>query len=78
MDVHAQIEGKTTRYADGASVLEHAIKGKGREIGFGAMIEILLYIANGLQLVGPLSADINKNYASCTAAPLMFKDSLGP
>ena len=40
MDVHAQVESKTNRYADGASVLEHVIKGKGRKIGFGAMTEI--------------------------------------
>ena len=69
MDVYSQIESKTTRYADGASVLERVIKGKGREIGFGAMTEILLYTNKGLQLVGPLPADI-QNYNSYTAAPL--------
>ena len=69
MDVYPQIESKTTRYADGASVLEHVIKGKGREIGFGAMTEILLYTSKGLQLVGPLPAEI-QNYTSYTAAPL--------
>ena len=69
MDVYTQIESKTTRYADGASVLEHVLKGKGREIGFGAMTEILLYTSKGLQLVGPLPADI-QNYTSYTAAPL--------
>ena len=69
MDVYAQIESKTTRYADGASVLEHVIKGKGNEIGFGAMTEILLYTGKGLKLVGPLPADI-QNYTSYTAAPL--------
>ena len=69
MEVYAQIEGKTTRYADGASVLEHVIKGKGTEIGFGAMTEILLYTGKGLKLVGPLPDDI-QNYTSYTAAPL--------
>ncbi len=69
MDVYAQIEGKTTRYADGASVLEHVIKGKGREVGFGAITEILLYQGKGLKFVGPLPADI-QNYTSYTAAPL--------
>ena len=58
MELYTQIESKTTRYADGASVLEHVIKGKGREIGFGEMTEILLYTAKGLQLVGPLPAEI--------------------
>jgi len=69
MDVYNQIESKTTRYADGASVLEHVIKGTGREIGFGAMTEILLYTSKGLKLVGPLPAEI-QNYTSYTAAPL--------
>ena len=69
IDVHTQIESKTTRCADGASVLEHVIKGKGREIGFGAMTEIWLYTSKGLQLVGPLPADI-QNYTSYTAVPL--------
>ena len=69
MDVYTQIESKTTRYADGALVLEHVIKGKGREIGFGAMTEILLYTSKGLKLVGPLPADI-QNFTSYSAAPL--------
>ncbi|MES2945314.1 MAG: substrate-binding domain-containing protein [Pseudomonadota bacterium] len=69
MDVYTQIEGKTTRYPDGASVLEHVIKGKGRELGFGAITEILLYQGKGLKFVGPLPAEI-QNYTSYTAAPL--------
>ena len=69
MDVYSQIEGKTTRYPDGASVLEHVIKGKGREVGFGAITEILLYQGKGLKFVGPLPANI-QNYTSYTAAPL--------
>jgi molybdate transport system substrate-binding protein len=69
MDVYSQIESKTTRYPDGASVLEHVIKGKGNEIGFAAMTEILLYTSKGLKLVGPLPADI-QNYTAYTAAPL--------
>ena len=58
MNVYTQIESTTTRYADDASVLEHVIKSKGREIGFGAMTEILLCTNKGLQLVGSLPADI--------------------
>ena len=69
MDVYAQVEGKTTRYPDGAAVMEHVIKGKGREIGFGAMTEILLYNGKGLKLVGPVPAEV-QNYTSYTAAPL--------
>jgi molybdate transport system substrate-binding protein len=69
MDVYAQVEGKTTRYADGASVMEHVIKGKGREVGFGAITEILLYQGKGLKLVGPVPAEV-QNYTAYTAAPL--------
>ncbi|MES2361216.1 MAG: substrate-binding domain-containing protein [Pseudomonadota bacterium] len=69
MDVYAQVEGKTTRYPDGAAVMEHVIKGKGGEIGFGAITEILLYQGKGLKFVGPVPAEV-QNYTSYIAAPL--------
>jgi len=69
MDVYAQVEGKTTRYPDGAAVMEHVIKGKGHEIGFGAITEILLYQGKGLKFAGPVPAEV-QNYTSYTAAPL--------
>lgn len=69
MDLYTQVEAKTTRYPDGASVMEHVIKGQGNEIGFGAMTEILLYRGKGLTLVGPVPAEV-QNYTSYTAAPL--------
>ena len=69
MDVYAQIEDKTTRYADSASVPEHVIKGQDREVGFGAVTEILLYQGKGLKFVGLLPAAI-QNYTSYTAAAL--------
>lgn len=69
MEVFAQVEAKTSRYPDGASVMEHVIKGKGTEIGFGAITEILLYQGKGLKFVGPIPAEV-QNYTSYTAAPL--------
>jgi molybdate transport system substrate-binding protein len=69
MDVYAQVEGKTTRYPDGAAVMEHVTKGKGNEIGFGAITEILLYQSKGLKFVGPVPAEV-QNYTAYTAAPL--------
>ncbi len=69
MEVYTQVEGKTTRYPDGASVMEHVIKGKGKEVGFGAITEILLYSGKGLKFVGPVPAAV-QNYTSYTAAPL--------
>lgn len=61
------LKAKTTRYANGAAVMEHLIHGKGNEIGFGAITEIKLYTDKGLQLVGPLPAAV-QNYTSYDAA----------
>lgn len=61
--LYPQIESRTTRYPDGASVMEHVLHGKGAEIGFGAITEILLYRDKGLKLVGPLPAAL-QNYTS--------------
>jgi molybdate transport system substrate-binding protein len=63
MGLWSELEARTTRYPDGAAVLEHVLHGKGREIGFGAMTEILLYREKGLKLVGPLPAEV-QNYTS--------------
>lgn len=70
MGVFDQVQTKITRYADGASVMEHLIKGKGREVGFGAQTEILLLRDKGLQLVGPLPAEI-QNFTSYFAVPMV-------
>jgi molybdate transport system substrate-binding protein len=69
MDIEAQVQAKATRYPNGASVLEHVIAGKGREIGVGALTEILLYQGKGLTLVGPMPPEV-QNYTDYTAAPL--------
>ncbi|MGH8619625.1 MAG: substrate-binding domain-containing protein [Burkholderiales bacterium] len=61
-----QVKAKSTRYPNGASVMEHVIKGKGNEIGSGAITEIRLYTAKGLTYVGPLPADV-QNYTSYEA-----------
>ena len=72
MDVYSQVEGKSTRYPDGAAVMEHVLNNasnRNREIGFGAMTEILLYADKGLRFVGPVPAAV-QNYTAYTAAPL--------
>ncbi len=69
MGIYEQIEPKTTRYPDAFPVMEHLLKGKGREIGFGPITEILLFKDRGLRLVGPLPPEI-QNYTSYTAAPM--------
>jgi len=60
------LKSKTTRYANGAQVMEHVIAGKGNEIGFGAITEIRLMEPKGLKYVGPLPAQI-QNYTSYAA-----------
>src|SRR5688572_11945375 len=67
--IYEQVEAKTTRYPDGAAVMEHALKGKGREIAFGAITEILLYKEKGLRYIGPLPAEV-QNYTSYIATPM--------
>jgi len=67
MGVYDQVEKKSTRYADGAAVMDHVLKGKGREIGFGPITEILQHRDHGLKLVGPLPAEV-QNYTSYAAS----------
>jgi len=69
MGVYDEILSKTTRYPDAGAVMEHVLKGKGKEIGFGPVTEILLHKDKGLKLVGPLPADV-QNYTSYSAAPM--------
>lgn len=60
------LKPKSTRYPDGASVMEHVIRGQGAEIGFGAITEIGLYTAKGLKYLGPLPAEA-QNYTTYDA-----------
>ena len=69
MGISEQVEGKITRYANGASVFEHVLKGKGYEVSFGQITEIQLYRDKGLRLVGPLPAEV-QNYTSYAGAPM--------
>jgi molybdate transport system substrate-binding protein len=62
-----QIQAKTKRYI-GTDMIEPLINGKGKEIGFMPLVQILHFRGRGLQLVGPLPADI-QNYTSYAAAP---------
>ena len=67
MGIFWQLKPKSVRYANGASVMEHVIKSKGNEIGFGAITEIKMYESKGLKLVGPLPAEV-QNYTRYEAA----------
>jgi molybdate transport system substrate-binding protein len=61
------VKAKTTRYPDGAAVFDHLLKGKGSEIGVGAITEIIVYTKKGLKFAGPLPSDV-QNYTTYTAA----------
>lgn len=66
MGILEQLKPKTTRYPDGAGVMAHVSKGKGNEIGFGAITEIKAYEPEGVRLAGPLPAEV-QNYTSYEA-----------
>jgi molybdate transport system substrate-binding protein len=67
--VYEQIEKKTTRYASAGEVMDHLLKGKGREIGFAPMTEIMLYREKGLRFVGPLPTEVQQ-YNAYVASPM--------
>ena len=62
-----QIQAKTKRYT-GTDMIEPLINGKGREIGFMPVAQILIWRGRGLQLVGPLPDDI-QNYTNYAVEP---------
>jgi molybdate transport system substrate-binding protein len=67
-----QIHAKTKRYV-GTDMIEPLINGQGREIGFLPVVQILNFRGRGLQLAGPLPADI-QNHTSYVAAPAPKSD----
>jgi molybdate transport system substrate-binding protein len=69
MGVLEQAEAKGARYATGAESMDHVLRGKGKEIGFGPITEILLYKEKGLRLLGQLPAEV-QNYTAYTAVPM--------
>lgn len=69
MGVWEQVEPKAVRYATGAEVMKHALKGRGREVAFGPITEILLEKDHGLVYVGPLPPEV-QNFTSYIAVPM--------
>jgi molybdate transport system substrate-binding protein len=69
MGLYEQVEGKITRYEDGEGVMGHVLKGTGKEVSFGQLTEIRLYLDKGLRLVGPLPAEV-QNYTSYVGAAM--------
>ena len=62
------VNAKASRHPDGASVMKHLLASRvPREIGFGAITEIVLFKDQGLRLVGPLPSEV-QNYTSYLAS----------
>jgi molybdate transport system substrate-binding protein len=62
LGVGADLKARTKRYPTGEAVMSHVAKGTGKEIGFGPITEIKLFVAKGtLKFVGPLPAEV-QNY----------------
>jgi len=71
------VAAKTTRYPDGATVMEHVIRGRGYEIGIGPVTEIRPFESKGLRLVGPLPPPI-QNHTTYVAGVLTKSAAPGP
>lgn len=69
MGILDRIQSKTSRYGNGPAMMEHLINGKGKEIGLGAIIEILMFRDRGLKLAGPLPPEL-QHYTNYVAVPM--------
>lgn len=76
MGILDRIQAKITRFANGPAMMKHLINGKGREFGFGAIIEILLFRDEGLRLAGPLPPEI-QHFTTYLAVPMTASPNAG-
>lgn len=69
LGIKDQIAHKLVRIVDGPRMMQRIIHGAGREFGFCAAIEILLYRDRGVTFAGMLPEDI-QHYTTYVAAPM--------
>lgn len=72
LGVKQQIEPKLVRIIDGPQMMQHVMHAKhdrGREFGFCASIEIVLYRGRGITLAGMLPEEV-QHYTPYVAAPM--------
>ena len=74
LGIAVALASKIVRKDNGAAVMAHLIEHRGRDIGFGAVTEILVFLDKGVRLVGPLPAEI-QNYTRYEAAVTVAGDS---
>jgi len=67
LGIAGALGAKISRQDDGAGVMKYLLSRRGRDIGFGAITEILVFRDQGVRLVGPLPAEI-QNYTRYDAA----------
>lgn len=70
LGLYERIHEKTLRFDNGPAMMAHLINGKGHEIAFGAIIEILMFRDQGLRLVCPLPAQV-QHWTAYFAAPMI-------
>lgn len=76
MGLLERIQPKTVRYGNGPAMMEHLMKGKGKEIGFGAIVEILMFADRGLRLAAPLPPEV-QHYTEYVAAAMAEAPNAG-
>lgn len=70
LGLYERILAKTKRFDNGPTMMDHLINGKGYEIAFGAIIEILMFRDQGLKFAGPLPPEV-QNWTVYFAAPMV-------
>ena len=70
LGLYERIQEKTRRFDNGPAMMNHLMSGKGREIAFGAIIEILMFRDQGLKLAGPLPPEV-QHWTAYAAAPMV-------
>ena len=70
LGLYQRILAKTKRFDNGPTMMDHLINGKGHEIAFGAIIEILMFRDQGLRLAAPLPPEV-QNWTVYFAAPMV-------
>lgn len=70
LGLYERILEKTKRFDNGPTMMAHLIGGKGREIAFGAIIEILMFRDQGLHLAAPLPPAL-QHWTNYAAAPMV-------
>jgi molybdate transport system substrate-binding protein len=70
LGLYEAIQQKAKRFDNGPTMMAHLINGKGNEIAFGPIIEILMFRDQGLKLAAPLPPEV-QHWTAYVAAPMV-------